>query len=48
MKIGIIANTGKEDALRVAEEIIKKTALVETVFVEEKLEKSGFDSVVIK
>lgn len=40
MKIGIIANTGKEDALRVAEEIIKKTALVETVFVEEKLEKS--------
>lgn len=38
MKIGIIANTGKEEALRVAEAIIKKTAMAETVFVEEKLE----------
>lgn len=40
MKIGIIANTGKEEALRVAAEIIEKTATTETVFVEEKLEES--------
>ncbi len=38
MKIGIIANTGKEAALPVAEAIIKKTAMTENVFIEEKLE----------
>lgn len=40
MKIGIIANTGKEEALCVAEAVIRKTAQTETVYVEEKLEKS--------
>lgn len=44
MKIGVIANMGKDEALSVTRRVIKRAAETETVFIEKKLEKelAGF------